>query len=57
MHWHVVTVFTDSVIWSPGHGLQLDCAGWSWYEPSGQSRHFDTPSYFVPAGQSANDKD
>ena len=53
----MVTAFTDSVIWSLGHGLQLDCAGWSWYEPSGQSRHLDTPSYFVPAGQSANDKD
>ena len=49
----MVTDFTDSVIWSLGHGLHSDCAGWSWYELSGQSMHFDTPSYFVPAGQSA----
>lgn len=38
-----------------GHGLHLVCAGWSWYEWRGQSSHLDTPSYFVPAGQSAKE--
>lgn len=52
----MVTDFNDSVPWFLGHGLHLDCAGRSWYELSGQSRHFDTPSYFVPAGQSAKNE-
>ena len=52
----MVTALIDSVTWFLGHGLHLDCAVRSWYELSGQSRHFDIPSYFVPAGQSAKDQ-
>ena len=52
----MVTAFNDSVTWFLGHGLHLDCPERSWYALSGQSRHFDTPSYFVPAGQSAKDQ-
>ena len=52
----MVTDFNVSVTWFLGHGLHLDWAVRSWYELSGQSRHFDSPSYFVPAGQSAKNE-
>ena len=55
-HWVMLTAFADSVIRRLGHGIQCDCPWWSWYECRGQSRHLDTPSYIVPAGQAARDQ-
>ena len=36
--------------------MHLDCPSWSWYECRGQSRHFDSSLYIVPAGQSAKNR-
>lgn len=52
----MLTALSDSVTRRLGHGMQCDCPCWSWYECRGQSRHLDTPSYFVPSGQAARDQ-